>query len=78
MGFPWAKCICKAVFETAFLHQADWKAKWIECSFERKNACGQNFGNSYPPVLFEKEFLLEKRVKVPESMHLLMVCTDLP
>ena len=53
----------KAVFETAFFRQADWKAKWIECSFERKNACGQNFGNSYPPVLFEKEFLLEKRVK---------------
>ena len=54
----------RSVFETSFLHQADWKAKWIECSFERKNASENGLlGNSYPPILFEKEFLLEKSVK---------------
>ena len=51
------------VFETAFLCSSDWKAKWIECPFTRENASEYPYGKTYPPVLFEKKFVLKKAVK---------------
>ena len=50
-------------FETAFMDAADWRARWAECPFRREPASGYKFGNTYPPVLFEKEFKVEKEVK---------------
>lgn len=52
-----------AEFETAFLESSDWKAKWVECSFERQTANEYKFGNTYPPILFEKEFEFIKKIK---------------
>lgn len=50
-------------FETALLYLSDWKAKWAECSFKRESANEYKFGNSYPPVLFERSFKIKKKVE---------------
>ncbi|MCI6465711.1 MAG: glycoside hydrolase family 78 protein [Faecalicatena sp.] len=43
-------------FETAFLRDKDWCARWIECTIDRQPASEYSFGAAYPPVLFEREF----------------------
>lgn len=51
-----------ASFETAFLHQSDWKAQWVEQPFpqeKRKNG----FGNQGPATFFCKTFRLENGIK---------------
>ena len=53
----------EACFETAFLEKKDWRAKWVECSFERQPVNEYRFGNSYAPILFEKEFKICKKVR---------------
>lgn len=50
-------------FETALLNQEDWTAKWIECPFERQPSGEYAFGSAHPPVLFEKEFSLDREIK---------------
>lgn len=49
-------------FETAFLNQTDWKAKWIESSIPRVPVTEYKYGNTAPAVFFEKKFYLEKKV----------------
>ncbi len=56
-----------ATFTTAFLQKSDWVARWVECPFTREAANEYKFGNAYPPVLFEKKFLLDKQVKAARA-----------
>ena len=50
-------------FETAFLEQSDWKAKWIESSIPRVPVTEYKYGNTAPAVFFEKKFCLRKKVR---------------
>ena len=62
----------KASFSTALLQITDWKAKWIECSFDRLPANEYKFGNAYPAIMFEKTVTVAKKInsaKVYASCH---------
>ena len=51
-----------AEFETALLHQFDWKAKWVDSPLpmgKRK----EGFGNQLPAAMFRKTFELKQGVK---------------
>lgn len=53
-----------AVFETGMLSVKDWKAHWIECPFERQPANEYKFGKAYPAVIFDKNILIDKKIKM--------------
>ncbi len=52
-----------AEFQTAFMSASDWKAKWMECPFTREPANEYKYGFSYPAVLFERAFNVQKEVR---------------
>lgn len=56
-----------AAFSTALLQKADWKAKWVECSFTREPANEYKFGNSYAAILFEKQITVSKKVRMAKA-----------
>ncbi len=43
-------------FETAFLYENDWKAKWIEYPLTRENKSEYPYGKTYSPIRFNKKF----------------------
>lgn len=50
-------------FETAFLEQSCWQAKWIESTFPRNENKAFTYGIENPPVWFKKKFSLQGNVK---------------
>ena len=55
-------CTAASSFRTALSNRGGWKAMWAECPFERVSASEYKFGNSYPPVLFEKTFNIDREI----------------
>ncbi len=52
----------KAFFSTAFMKSSEWKANWVEYPLKRESASTYKYGNSYPPILFEKTFNARGRI----------------
>lgn len=50
----------EASFETAFLSRHDWRASWISSTIERVPATSYKYGDTFPPILFQRKFPLRK------------------